>query len=168
MKNLFRPAILTVIALTSLTACGGAEGEDAAAGEQAAGAPAATTAEPAAGHGGMAGMEGMGGAQGGGTAEQMRTHLQMMNGVTGDSLKSMMASHRQMTANMLSQFNSEMKQMNMAPDPAESALADSVRQDIRTMPELSTSELEALMPAHHDRVTRLMDSHSKMMGGMKM
>lgn len=164
MKKFFRPAVLTIIALTSLTACGGGEGETAAAGEQAAVAPAA----PAADHGGMAGMEGMGEAQGGGTADQMRSHFQMMNGVSGDSLKSMMPSHRQMTANMLSQFNSEMKQMNMAPDPAESALADSVRQDIRTMPELSASELEALMPTHQDRVMRLMESHSKMMGGMKM
>lgn len=174
MKQLFRPSVLALAALATLAACGGGSGESAGDSTQAAESTAPAAPAPAgdtAAAGGMAGMHGMAGTEGGAMMEQMRSHMQMMNGVRGDSLKGMLPSHRQMTANMLAQFNREMQQMNMTPDPAEAALADSVRQDLRTMAEMSESELQAAMPGHHDRVTRLMADHGQMMGdgsGMKM
>jgi hypothetical protein len=52
-----------------------------------------------------------------------------------------------------------MKRMNMSGDPAWNATVDSLRQDLKHMPEMSGQELKRLMPAHHARLMRLMDMH---------
>ena len=89
-------------------------------------------------------------------------------GAGTDSMQVMMPMHRQMTANMLSAMNREMRDMNMTVDSAWSATVDSVRQDLVRLPELSGSELRAFMPAHRERVNRLMEMHRSMMADMKM
>ena len=150
------------LAAVAIAACAGNEGDTAA---DTAAAGAATAAE-----GGMAGMPGMAGmAAGADTAtDQMRAHMAAMEGVRGDSLLQMARMHRQMGANMIARFNREMSQMNMPDDPRWRATVDSVRQDLARMPELSAEEMGRMMPAHHARVTRLIEMHRSMMANMKM
>jgi hypothetical protein len=83
-------------------------------------------------------------------------------------MKGMVPAHRQMTANMLAEMNAEMKKMNMSGDAGWNALADSVRQDLTHLPEMSARELTDFMPAHQARMTRLMQMHQAMTKNMKM
>jgi hypothetical protein len=117
--------------------------------------------------GGMEGMPGMAGMQDG-MMEQMQAHMEMMAGMAPDSMMSMMPMHRQMAANMLAQMNRDMEQMNMPADDAWTATADSLREDLSRMPEMSAQELRDWMPGHHARMTRLMEMHRAMMGNMPM
>ena len=154
MIVLRNPAFVLASALV-LTACGAEQqAQDDAA-------PPEAETEPASGMAGMEGMED-------GMMSQMTTHMQMMDGASGDSIQSMLPMHRQMAANMLAQMNREMRDMNMTTDEAWNATVDSVRQDLRGMPEMSASELEAAMPGHHARMMRLMEMHRSMMSDMQM
>jgi hypothetical protein len=141
--------------LIVLAACGRSENQRA--GDTAAAARGDTA-------GGMQGMQGMGGAM----MEQMQAHMRMMQTDNVDSLRGMLSTHRQMVANMISQFDREMRQMNMRADPAWQATVDSLRQDNIRLPEMSAIELRTFMPGHRTRVMRLMEMHRSMMGGMKM
>ena len=146
-------------AVLALIACGGNERE---ASDTGATADAAVRGTAPSTH---AGMEGMGDMPMGGTAtDQMRAHMAAMRGASGDSVMRMLPMHRQMAANMLARFNREMSQMNMPDDPAWRATVDSLRQDLARMPEVTAAEMQRLMPAHHARMTRLMDMHRSMMG----
>ena len=107
--------------------------------------------------GGMRGMQGMAGMSA--MMDTMQVQMtQMMTG-SGDQMKGLLPMHRQMVANMLSQMFSEMRSMNMPADAAWTALADSVRQDLVHLPDMSASELKAAMLAHAARVARLMEMH---------
>jgi hypothetical protein len=117
--------------------------------------------------GGMEGMPGMAGMQDG-MMEQMQAHMELMAGTAPDSMMSMMPMHRQMAANMLAQMNRDMEQMNMPADDAWTATADSLREDLTRMPEMSAQELRDWMPGHRARMTRLMEMHRAMMGNMPM
>ena len=57
--------------------------------------------------------------------------------------------------------------MNMPADAAWTATIDSVRQDLIHIPEMTALDLKAMMPAHHARITRLLQMHRDMMGKMK-
>ncbi|MGH7466063.1 MAG: hypothetical protein ACREK1_12855 [Longimicrobiales bacterium] len=126
--------------------------------------PVESGAEP---NDGMEGMEGMGTMQDG-MMDEMMAQMQMMDGAGADSVQAMMPMHRQMAANMLARMNREMRDMNMTADAAWSATVDSLRQDLTRMPELTGSELEAMMPGHHARMMRLMEMHRTMMSEMQM
>jgi hypothetical protein len=119
----------------------------------------------------MSGMPGMSGAMGGmmtaAMMDSMQTHIRMMQGMSGDSMKSMLPAHRQMVANMLSRMDGEMRQMNMQPDAKWRALADSVRHDLVVLPDMSAAELRTTMPAHCARVLRLMQMHAVMVAATK-
>lgn len=134
--------------------------------ERSAVADSPATATPADSAGGMGGMR-MGGMMGAGMMDSMQTHMGMMDTVSGDRMKEMLPMHRQMTANMLSQMNSEMQGINMPANPAWTATVDSLRQDLAWMPDVGGAELKAMMPAHHARMQRLMEMHRDMMGKMK-
>lgn len=116
----------------------------------------------------MEGMPGMGGMMSGGMMDSMQTQMRAMINMSPSQMKAMSAMHQQMTASMLSQMSSDMRKMNMPADASWTATADSVRQDIARMPEMSAAELKAFLPAHRVRVTRLIESHRAMMGKMKM
>lgn len=98
---------------------------------------------------------------------QMQSHMRMMEGVAADSMLKMLPMHRMMVANMISQFNSDMRAMNMSPEASWTATVDSLRTDLTRMPELNANELGQMMPGHLVRVTRLMDMHRMMMGAVK-
>ena len=149
-------------AVLALIACGGNERE---ASDTGATAEAAVPGTAPSTHAGMQGMEGMGDMPMGGTAmDQMGAHMAAMRGASGDSMMRMLPMHRQMAANMLARFNREMSQMNMPDNPTWRATVDSLRQDLARMPEVTAAEMQRLMPAHHARMTRLMDMHRSMMG----
>ena len=165
------PAPVTLIALTFAVlsaGCGRGAEQGGAAADSAPAASARPDSAPTAGGmkgdsmTGMAGMSGMAG----GMSPEMQAHMTMMRGASADSMKAMLPTHRQMVANMLSQMNREMQQMNMAADAAWTATVDSLRQDLTRMPDLSGAELTAMMPAHMARATRLADMHQAMMKKM--
>ena len=146
-----------ILATTTVLAACGTEPEQT----RSAADPVESGAEPAEGMEGMEGMQD-------GMMEQMTAHMQMMDGAGADSLQAMVAMHRQMAANMLARMNREMREMNMTADAAWNATVDSLRQDLTRMPELTGSELEAMMPGHHARMMRLMEMHRTMMSEMQM
>jgi hypothetical protein len=151
------------LGLVSLSvACGGGDTEERAGAQP-------DTSQAAAADTGMQGMPGMGGMQRGGMMEmmtQMQSQLQMMQGMSADSMHALLPQHRQMAANMLALMNREMQGMNMAGDTAWNATVDSLRRDLTRMPAMSAQELHAFMPEHNRRVMALMEMHRTMMGRM--
>lgn len=119
---------------------------------------------------GMAGMEGMrGGMAGMGSTQMMAdmdVHMGTMRNMTADSMKAVVPMHRQMVANLIAQLEREMRDMNMTGDAAWNATLDSLRQDLRVMPELSAQALRDFMPAHSSRVRRVIEMHRSMMANM--
>ncbi len=113
----------------------------------------------------MGEMGRMGSMESHGMMRGMRAHMGRMMGMGEDSLHRLVPMHRQMTANMLQQMDSEMRGMQMAGDTSWTALADSVRQDLTQLPDVSAAELPGFMERHRGRVERLMARHEKMMGG---
>lgn len=148
----FRLSHLTVVLLVIATGC-----SKTADRTDTSGAKPDTTAM-----GGMAGMPGMAG--GSDMMASMVGHVSMMNGMSADSMRAMLPSHRQTVANALARMNSDMQQMNMTADAAWTALADSIRKDLTRMPEMTAPQLKAAMPSHGARVTRLGEMHRSMMG----
>lgn len=148
----FQTLTLTVVAMT---ACGGTSDRAADPASHKA-AVAADTGMP------MHGMPAR--ATSGTMAEQMRVHLQAMKAMNADSMRVQMPMHRQMADEMMAQMTRDMAGMKMPGDARWSALMDSVHQDLARMPGMNGGELETTMPAHHARLTRLMDMHRGMMG----
>lgn len=91
--------------------------------------------------------------------EEMRATMRAMQTLSADSLHSAMPMHRQMASDMLAQMNMETSDRKMPADARWSGLMDSLRQDLARMPGMSAGELATLMPAHHGRLTRLMNLH---------
>ncbi len=146
----------------TLTGCGGGEAPEAETG-------AAGAAEPAGTGGAMEGMQGMGGMKmGGGAMDEMRAHMQAMEGKTGEQYKANLPQHRQTVANMIAQMNREMRDMNMTADQEWNSTIETLREDLRRLPDMSPVELETFMPEHRQRVMRLMEMHQGMMAGMSM
>lgn len=95
---------------------------------------------------------------------QMEAHIHQMEGTSADSTKVMLPEHQQLVATMLTQMTDEMRARNVPADARETALVDSVRQDVARLPELNTSQLAAVMPAHRQRLLRLIARYRTMMG----
>ena len=153
-------AATVAMAAFLLSACGG--GED---GEQQASPAVESEVDSAHDMAGMEGMDGM--SADGGMMGPMMAHMEMMRGMTPDSMRAMMPQHRQMAANMIAEMNRQMRDMNMAGDASWNATIDSLRQDLVRMPEMSAAELQVMMPGHHARMMRLMERHQEMMKGME-
>ena len=169
MRARFRSATILIGLFTTvgITACQGRQASDTATDSSAA---TATTEPDSASMPGMPGMQGMGGMKGGmaGMMGEMQSHMRMMETTNGDSLKAMLPMHRQMTANMISEMNREMKGMNMTGDAAWTTTMDSVRRDLTNLPEMSAAQLRDFMPGHRGRMMRLVEMHQGMMKNMKM
>ena len=140
--------------LTAGAACGGGERKDSQQPDSAEGQAM----------GEMGGMGSMGSMESHGMMPEMRAHMRGMFGAGGDSLHRLMPMHRQMTANMLQQMDTEMRGVQMA-DSSWTALADSVRHDLTQLPGVSAVELPEFIERHRGRVERLMARHQQMMGG---
>jgi hypothetical protein len=149
--GLVGPALMAVV-LTVAPACGSG-GEDTSIADDTGDMPG--TAAPA-------------GASVSDVTERVSVHLARMAELPPDSLVAALPTHRQVVANMLSQMNREMSDMNMAPDAAWTGTVDSLRADLTSMPGMDAAELAVLMPAHRARVEHLMSMHAAMMRGMGM
>lgn len=71
--------------------------------------------------------------------------------------------HRARIEPMLEAMDRDMVAMRMPADSAWRALADSVRADLATIPELNGEPLVLRMRAHAGRMRRLLDRHESMM-----
>jgi hypothetical protein len=154
----FGKSMLLTLGTLSAAACNRDSGD---ARRDTAAAPAADTS--------MAGMSGMRGGTGAGSAQTlvaMGNHLRSIENASGAELERMLSVHRPTVANMIAQVDREMRDMNMPGDAAWNAALDSLRQDLRVMPELSPQALKAMMPAHVARVRRVIDMHRSMMARM--
>lgn len=130
------------VALAVLAGCG-RKPEPAAA-------PADTTAS-------MAGMQGMQ------MMPMMQAHLDSMAGMPAAQMAGMMTAHQDMASRMLDAMGADMRMMNMQPDAAWTALADSVGRDLAELPGLSGDALKSRLEAHIDRMRRMMARHRGMM-----
>ncbi|GLC28176.1 hypothetical protein [Roseisolibacter agri] len=169
LRRIRLPRVVIAGAALAAAACGGersgAERAQSDSSRAAAGASGGRM-DSMPGMGGMANMPGMGQMMSGRMMAEMDAHMRALRGAGPDSLRRSLPAHRQMVANMISQMNREMGEMNMAADAAWTALIDSVRADLTRMPELSAGELARAMPDHHGRVERLVRAHGDMMRSM--
>jgi hypothetical protein len=97
--------------------------------------------------------------------DSMQLEMGRMRGMSPDQMAAEMEAHRQMTANVLTQMNADMRGMNMTGDPRWIALVDSIRQDLIQLPNVPRGQLETIMPGHLSRMERLMAMHQAMMRG---
>jgi len=134
-------------ALVMLAACGKRE--------EAVRAPAADTG------GQMGGMQmSMQGMQ---MMPMMRAHVDSLAAMGPEQMAAMMAAHQDLASRMMDAMGADMRQMNMQPDAAWTALSDSLRQDLAELPALSGDALENRMQVHVGRMRRMMDLHQQMM-----
>lgn len=133
------------LAIGMLAACG-KKGE----------APPAAAADSAGAMGGMAmqGMEMM---------PAMQAHLDSMAAMRPEQMAAMMTSHQDAASRMMDAMGADMRGMNMQPDPAWTALSDSLRRDLAELPGLSGEPLRLRMEAHIARMRRMMAMHRGMM-----
>ena len=161
--------LLAIAASLTLAACGARE-EAPASGDSAAASAAAAAEKP----GSLEGPRPSDSATAapatpsGRMIDAMQARLAAAEGMSAEQLKATLPEHRQAAANLIAEMNREMRGMNMTGDAAWTALVDSLRRDLTTMPDLAAGELRAMMPAHRARLTRLMQMHRDMMKGMKM
>lgn len=172
MKSLYRTAgqrsLVTLAMALAFAACSGTDTAADARADQTPMAGSDTTMSGMDGMQGVPGMQGMQAIGEGGMMQEMQTHMRTMDGAGADSVLALLPRHRQLVANMIAQFNKDMRDMNMPADHAWNATVDSLRQDLTRMPEMRASELQQFMSPHGTRVTRLMESHRTMMSAMKM
>ena len=114
----------------------------------------------------MSGMQGMS-MRSDSMMPMMRAHLDSMAAVPPQFVGSMMATHEAMASQMLDAMGADMTAMGMKPDPAWTALTDSIKRDLADLPALSGRALEQRVKAHTDRMRRLMSMHDSMMQGMR-
>lgn len=93
----------------------------------------------------------------------MRAHLDSLAAMPAQFAAGNLAAHDAMASQMLDAMGSDMRMMNMQPDSAWTALADSVKRDLADLPSLSGRALETRMRAHVGRMRRLLDMHTTMM-----
>ena len=116
---------------------------------------------------GMDNMPGMTGMQGMGLMPMMRAHLDSLAAISPQFAASMLSMHEAMASRMLDAMGADMTAMGMKPDPAWTALTDSVKQDLADLPALSGRVLEVRLKAHIERMRRLMAMHEDMMKSVK-
>lgn len=97
-------------------------------------------------HGGMANMSSLA------IIPEMRRHMDSMAALPPEQMQAMMAGHQERTSAMLDAMGADMRAMNMAADPAWTALTDSVKRDLADLPGLRGKALAERMREHHRRM----------------
>ncbi len=92
----------------------------------------------------------------------MTAYMGAMEGMSTDSLHSLMPMYRERVDSMLVQMNRDMSARNMPPDPSWDATVDSIRSDATRMRGMAATEMETFMGDHRGRVMRLMERHRAM------
>jgi hypothetical protein len=93
----------------------------------------------------------------------MRAQLDSLDNISGRMTADMAARHEEMASRTLDAMGSDMRMMDMRPDSAWTALADSVKHDLAELPSLSGRALETRMRGHVGRMRRMLDMHRAMM-----
>ena len=145
-----------MVAVLFLSACVGESDAGRDAGDQTP-----SDSSPVSQSEGTAEMVGIDATQGD-LVDDLEASMQMMISMSADSMVSMVPLHRQTLAGMIVRMSQDMTDIRMAGDAAWTAAVDSVRNDLTRMPELGDEELKAFMPAHQDRVMRLIRMHRAM------
>jgi hypothetical protein len=96
----------------------------------------------------------------------MRAHLDSLAALPPQAATGLLAAHDAMASQMLDAMGGDMRVMDMRPDSAWNALADSVRRDLAELPSLSGRALATRMQGHVGRMRRLLDMHTTMMQRM--
>ena len=114
---------------------------------------------------GMTGMQGMG-RRSDSLMPMMRVHLDSLAAIS-QFAAGMLSMHEAMSSRMLDAMGADMTAMGMKPDPAWTALTDSIKQDLAELPAVSGRALDERLKAHIARMRRLMAVHEGMMQRMK-
>ncbi len=93
----------------------------------------------------------------------VRDYLDSVVRAEPSELVGMVAGHRERMEQMLAAMDRDMAAMNMVPDEAWKALADSVREDLAALSALRGEQLVLQMRAHAGRMRRLLQMHESMM-----
>jgi hypothetical protein len=96
----------------------------------------------------------------------MRAHLDSLGALSPQFAAGMLSVHEAMASRTLDAMGADMTAMGMKPDPAWTALTDSIKRDLADLPALSGRVLDARLKAHIDRMRRLMAMHEGMMQRM--
>ena len=96
----------------------------------------------------------------------MRRHLDSLARMPAQFAAGMLAAHDAMASPMLDAMGADMRGMGMKPDPAWTALSDSIRRDLADLPSLAGRGLDVRLKAHIERMRRLMAMHEAMMRTM--
>ena len=88
----------------------------------------------------------------------MVANMKDMERMRGGAVVLMMPRHQEALGGMIQQMERE-RQGQLAADASWSALADSVRGDMSRMGRMSVDDVRAMLAAHRDRVTRLIEMH---------
>ena len=115
---------------------------------------------------GMTGMQGMG-MRSDSLMPMMRAHLDSLAAISPQFAAGMLSMHEAMASRMLDAMGADMTAMGMKPDPAWTALTDSIKQDLADLPAVSGRALEVRLKAHIVRMRRLMAMHESMIQRMK-
>ena len=97
----------------------------------------------------------------------MRAHLDSLATTSPQFAAGMLSMHEAMASRMLDAMGADMTAMGMKPDPAWTALTDSIKRDLADLPAVSGRALDARLKAHIGRMRRLMAMHEGMMQRMK-
>src|SRR5258705_346917 len=100
-------------------------------------------------------------------APRMGAHLDSLIAISPQFAAGMVSMHEAMASRMLDAMGADMTAMGMTPDPAWTALTDSIKRDLADLPTVSGRALDARLKAHIGRMRRLMAMHEGMMHGMK-
>lgn len=96
----------------------------------------------------------------------MRAHLDSMAALDPQFAAGMMAAHEAIASQLLDAMGADMAAMGMQPDPAWTALTDSIKRDLAALPNRSGRALGPALRAHIERLRRLMTVHETMMRSM--
>lgn len=69
--------------------------------------------------------------------------------------KELLPAHISAVAGMLDRFETKVRAMHVKMDPDWVAVIDSVKNDMKRMPDMSTDQLHAFLPEHNRRVMRI-------------
>ena len=102
----------------------------------------------------------------GASAAMMRdwvAHDRALRRLRGSKLMAALPDHRQLTANLVSQMQMDMRAAQISTARPWDALVDSVLHDLVRLPDESVSGVTSMMPAHRARVARLITMHARML-----
>ena len=88
--------------------------------------------------------------------DSLRAQIRSMTLMTDAQVSAALQSHRQLVTAMLVNMSSHMERMGIAPSPAFTITADSVRGDLDRFDTMSADEVRRAMPAHEARLSRLL------------